>query len=98
MTNFTYSQKPSQDKNDVSEKASSFENERKKFATQMDSVLLERLRGYAKSEGRQIQAVLEDAVEAFLTEKQGYVMDPKVKKAHDHILKKYNKVFEALAK
>lgn len=98
MTKSKYSQKSPNNKNEVNEKTPSFEGERKKFATQMDSVLLERLRGYAKSEGRQIQAVLEDAVEAFLTEKQGYVMDPRVKAAHDRSLKRYDKLFKALAK
>lgn len=71
---------------------------RKKFATQMDERLLEDIRAYAKKEGRQLQAVLEDAVREYLSEKQGYVMDPRVKAAHDHVLKKYDKVFEALAK
>ena len=35
---------------------------REKFATQVDSALLESLRDLAKSEGRQIQAVVEDAL------------------------------------
>ena len=98
MTNSKYTQKSSHHESEVNESPSSFEGERKKFATQMDSVLLERLRSYAKSEGRQIQAVLEDAVEAFLTEKQGYVMDPRVKAAHERSLKRYDKLYKALAK
>lgn len=97
MTDFEYTQN-SKTTHDVQEAKSSFQGERKKFATQMDAVLLERLRSYAKSEGRQIQAILEDAVDAFLKDKQGYVMDPKVKAAHEYVLKKYDKVFEALAK
>ncbi len=71
---------------------------RKKFATQMDAELLEQLRRYAKSEGRQIQAVLEDAVRDMLKEKRGYQMRPDVKAAHDQIVKRYAKTFEALAK
>jgi hypothetical protein len=98
MTKSNSTQKSSQSKNEVNEKAAPFEGERKKFATQMDAALLERLRGYAKSEGRQIQAVLEDAVESFLTEKQGYVMDPRVKAAHERSLKRYDKLYKALAK
>ena len=35
---------------------------REKFATQVDSTLLESVRKLAKSEGRQIQAVVEDAL------------------------------------
>ena len=93
-----YNQNKSTAPRNIQESTQAFETERKKFATQMDAVLLERLRSYAKAEGRQIQAILEDAVEAFLKDKQGYVMDPKVKSAHDYVLNKYDKVFEALAK
>ena len=35
---------------------------REKFATQVDSALLDSVRKLAKSEGRQIQAVVEDAL------------------------------------
>ena len=86
----------------VRENAATFTSEtvprvRKKFATQMDEPLLERLRAHAKSEGRQLQAVLEDAVEAYLKDKQGYVMDPRVKAAHEHSLKKYDALYRRLA-
>ena len=74
------------------------EKKRKKFATQMDEQLLADIRAFAKKEGRQLQAVLEDAVDAYLKDKRGYVMDPRVKAAHDHVLKKYNDVFVELAK
>ena len=84
--------------NNVNETGVPFEAERKKFATQMNADLLRRLRAYAKSEGRQIQSVLEEAVEMMLKEKQGYVMRPDVRAAQDRILKKYAKTFEALAK
>lgn len=101
MSDIKYNQSPKKTPKKtkgVQEASAPFKGERKKFATQMNAALLERLRSYAKSEGRQIQAILEDAVEAFLKDKQGYVMDPKVKAAHEHVLKKYDKVFEALAK
>jgi len=42
---------------------------REKFATQVDSVLLESVRNLAKSEGRQIQAVVEDALREHLEAK-----------------------------
>lgn len=71
---------------------------RKKFATQMDESLLEELRAHAKREGRQLQAVLEDAVEAYLKDKQGYVMRPEVKAAHDYVLERYHDLFVELAK
>ena len=43
---------------------------REKFATQVDSALLESLRDFAKSEGRQIQAVVEDALREHLDAKK----------------------------
>ena len=42
---------------------------REKFATQVDSVLLDSVRKLAKSEGRQIQAVVEDALREHLESK-----------------------------
>lgn len=44
---------------------------REKFATQVDSTLLESVRRLAKAEGRQIQAVVEDALRQHLGAKQG---------------------------
>ena len=43
---------------------------RKKFATQVDSALLESVRNLAKAEGRQIQAVVEDALRQHLEAKK----------------------------
>jgi hypothetical protein len=40
--------------------------EREKFATQVDSALLEAVRSLAKIEGRQIQAVVEEALRQHL--------------------------------
>ena len=84
------------------EKAEGFKNspavkKRQKFATQMDERLLADIRAFAKSEGRQLQAVLEDAVDAYLKDKRGYVMDPRVKAAYERSLKKYDKVYRRLA-
>lgn len=98
MQNHDYTQGKTPEPKAVKEVGAEFEVERKKFATQMDTRLLKDLRDFAKSEGRQIQSVLEEAVEAFLKEKRGYVMRPDVKAAQDRILKKYAKTFEALAK
>jgi hypothetical protein len=44
---------------------------RQKFATQVDSALLESVRKLAKAEGRQIQAVVEDALREHLDAKNG---------------------------
>lgn len=43
---------------------------REKFATQVDSALLESVRNLAKAEGRQIQAVVEDALREHLDAKK----------------------------
>lgn len=43
---------------------------REKFATQVDSALLESVRHLAKAEGRQIQAVVEDALRQHLEAKK----------------------------
>ena len=42
---------------------------REKFATQVDSALLESVRKLARAEGRQIQAVVEDALREHLDAK-----------------------------
>jgi methionine synthase II (cobalamin-independent) len=43
---------------------------REKFASQIDSVLLEEVRRLAKAEGRQIQAVLEEALSDLLEKRR----------------------------
>ncbi|ESQ80961.1 hypothetical protein [Asticcacaulis sp. YBE204] len=43
---------------------------REKFAAQMDSVLLADLRALAKTEGRQLQSLLEEAVGKLISERQ----------------------------
>jgi hypothetical protein len=44
---------------------------REKFATQADPELLARMRELAKTEGRQFQALVEDAFRDYLAHKQG---------------------------
>ena len=97
MQNHDYTQDKSTAPKDVREATSTFTHERKKFATQMDARLLQRLRDYAKSEGRQIQSVLEEAVEMMLKEKQGYVMRPDVKAAYEESLERYDELYKRLA-
>ena len=43
---------------------------RQKFATQVDVNLLQAVRGLAETEGRQIQAVVEDALREYLESRQ----------------------------
>lgn len=73
-------------------------SERKKFATQMKPELIEQLKARAKSEGRQIQAVVEDAVRAHLEKPQGYQMRPDVKAALENTVKRFPETLKTLAK
>lgn len=97
MQNHDYSQSKKPASKSVKETRATFKTERKKFATQMDAELLARLRAYAKSEGRQIQSVLEDAVEMLLKEKQGYVMRPDVRAAYEESLDQFDGLYKRLA-
>ena len=92
-----YTQKTFKPNDSVAEAETEFTNQRKKFATQMDAQLLQRLRDYAKSEGRQIQSVLEEAVEMMLKEKQGYVMRPDVKAAMEASFDEFDELYKRLA-
>jgi ribosome recycling factor len=85
-------------KTELSEEKTPFEGQRQKFATQMDAELLRQLRAYAKSEGRQIQSVLEEAVAKLLKDRQGYQMRPDVHSAYQESLERYSDLYVALAK
>ena len=72
--------------------------QREKFATQMEPGKLAALRDIAKSEGRQFQVVLEEAVEMYLKERSTYRMRPEVKAAYEYSLKRFPKTYEMLSK
>lgn len=63
---------------------------REKFATQVDSALLDSVRKLAKSEGRQIQAVIEDALRNHLDAKNGT-------SGREHVMAAYLKSTERFA-
>ncbi len=63
--------------------------QREKFATQVDSVLLESVRNLAKSEGRQIQAVVEDALRSHLDTKNS-----ETGRRREHVMAAYLKSTE----
>ncbi|MGN6363545.1 hypothetical protein [Asticcacaulis taihuensis] len=69
---------------------------REKFATQMHSAMLAELRALAKSEGRQLQSLIEEAVSKLLETRQTSEPDFEalMKRNHD----RYASVFEKLAK
>lgn len=72
--------------------------QRQKFATQMDAEKLSILRDIAKTEGRQIQVILEEAVDLYLQERSTYKMSPDVKEAYQNTLRRFPKTLEILAK
>lgn len=81
----------------VSSKVVKAQAVRKKFATQMKPELIEKRKARAKSEGRQIQAVVEDAVRAHLEKPQGYQMRPDGKAALETSLNQFDDLYKKLA-
>jgi hypothetical protein len=70
---------------------------REKFATQVDSALLDSVRKLAKSEGRQIQAVVEDALRAHLDAKNGTSGREHVMDAYLKSTERFSGLYEKLA-
>lgn len=70
---------------------------REKFATQMDAALLADLRELAKSEGRQIQVLIEEAVTRLLADKRGPSKAARINQLHESAIARYEAVFEKLA-
>ena len=70
---------------------------REKFATQVDSALLDSVRKLAKSEGRQIQAVVEDALRAHLDAKNGRPGRERVMDAYLKSTERFSGLYKKLA-
>ena len=70
---------------------------REKFATQVDSALLDSVRKLAKSEGRQIQAVVEDALRNHLDAKNGASGREHVMAAYLKSTKRFSGLYKKLA-
>ena len=70
---------------------------REKFATQVDSVLLASVRKLAKSEGRQIQAVVEDALRDHLDAKNGVSGREHVMAAYLESTERFSGLYKKLA-
>lgn len=64
--------------------------ERQKFATQVEADLLAEIRKVAEDDGRQLQAVVEDAFRAYLEERRG-------EKPRRHIMAHYDGSHDAFA-
>ncbi len=71
---------------------------REKFATQMDSALLADLRKLARSEGRQLQSLVEEAVGNLLDQRRTGKARPHVMQAYRASVEQFRPLYEKLAK
>lgn len=69
-----------------------------KFATQADPEVLETLRNMAANEGRQIQALVDEALRDYIERKQGEKPRRHVLQAFQNSVAKYDGLYKELAK
>jgi hypothetical protein len=69
-----------------------------KFATQADPQILDALRAMAQAEGRQLQALIDEALSEYVERKQGSAPRRHVLKALDESLLQYDDLYRKLAK
>lgn len=70
-------------------------NKKVKFATQANAIVLEELRALAANEGRQIQALVDEALREYLERKQG--SRKHVLQAFQNSMVKYDTLYRKLA-
>ncbi|MDE0203763.1 MAG: hypothetical protein OXK73_15160 [Rhodospirillaceae bacterium] len=70
---------------------------RQKFATQVDGALLADLRGLARQEGRQIQALVEEAIAALIEQRRQGTVRPHVMNAYLKSHARYGSLYKKLA-
>lgn len=70
---------------------------REKFATQIDGALLADLRGLAKQEGRQIQALVEEAIASLIGQRRQGTVRPHVMSAYQKSHARYAPLYKKLA-
>jgi hypothetical protein len=71
---------------------------REKFASQADPEILAAMRAVAAEEGRQLQAVLEDAMREYLARRSGAAVDPAVAEALAASIAEFDSLYERLAR
>ena len=71
---------------------------REKFATQIDSTLLKEVRSLAKDEGRQLQALMDEALADLLEKRKQTRPRRHVMAAYERSLGTYFGLYEKLAK
>lgn len=70
---------------------------RVKFATQIDGTLLDEVRTLAKEEGRQIQAITEEALENLLEDRRQGKVRSRVMRAYRTSHARFGPLYEKLA-
>ena len=73
-------------------------NARQKFATQVDAEILATVRGLAQSEGRQIQALVDEALADLIEKRRHDRTRPSVMAAYTASLEPFGPLYEKLAK
>lgn len=71
---------------------------KEKFATQVDSALLADVRELAHKEGRQIQALVEEALVALIEERKGLKPRPHAMSAYQKSHARFAELYKELAK
>jgi hypothetical protein len=69
-----------------------------KFASQADATVLENLKTIAKTEGRQLQSVIEEAFTDLIEKRRGSQVRPEVKSALQASKRKFDALYRELAK
>ncbi len=70
---------------------------RQKFSSQVDPELLERMREIARKEGRQFQAVLEEAMASYIESKTRENVRPEVMAHYRASVERHRRLYELLA-
>ena len=70
---------------------------RQKFSSQVDPKLLEGMREIARKEGRQFQAVLEEAMAGYIEGKTQEGVRPEVKALYQASVERHHRLYELLA-
>lgn len=71
---------------------------REKFATQVKGELLKEMRSLAQSDGRHLQALVEEAFVEYIERRHGQRVRPHVMDAYEASVDRYSSVYEKLAR
>ena len=71
---------------------------RRKFATQVASALLDELRTLARDEGREIQALVDEAITGLIEQRRQATARPHVMTAYQRSHARFAPLYETLAK